>query len=109
MNDEQKLDERIARLVRSVAPEVPAEVDAGIREAAAGLWPRSRRVWLRRPFWLALVPSAAAVLLAVIALLPPPRKPAAPIAEIRTEFELADKNIKIIFIQKPDFNLFKEN
>jgi nucleoside-diphosphate-sugar epimerase len=26
-----------------------------------------------------------------------------PITEIRTEFEFADKNIKIIFIQKPDF------
>jgi len=109
MHDEQKLDERIARLVRSVAAEVPPEVEAKIREAAAALRPRAKRIWLRRPFWLALVPSAAAVVLAAVALLPPPRKPAEPIAEIRTEFELADKNIKIVFIQKPDFNLFKEN
>jgi hypothetical protein len=30
------------------------------------------------------------------------------IDEIRTEFEIKDKNIKIIFIQTKDFNLFKE-
>jgi hypothetical protein len=42
-------------------------------------------------------------------LLPALRKPPAPqIAEIRTEFELVDKNIKIIFFQKPDFSLLKE-
>ena len=30
------------------------------------------------------------------------------ITEIRTEFELIDKNIKIIFIQRPDFIFFEE-
>jgi len=109
MTDEKKLDEQIARLVRSVELGVPPAVEAKIQEAAADLRPRAGRFWLRRPFWLTLIPSAAAVLLAVIALLPTPQKPPTQIAEIRTEFEIADKNIKIIFIQKPDFNLFKEN
>lgn len=109
MTDEKKLDEQIAGIVRSVGFEVPAEVEAKIREAAANLKPAPRLFKIRRPFWLALIPSAAAVLLAVIALLPTPKRPPSPIAEIRTEFEIADKNIKIIFIQKPDFNLFKEN
>ena len=109
MTDEKKLDEQIARLVRSVELGVPPGVEAKIQAAAADLRLRAGRFWLRRPFWLTLIPSAAAVLLAVIALLPTAQKPSSPIAEIRTEFEIADKNIKIIFIQKPDFNLFKEN
>jgi len=110
MTDEKKLDEQIARLVRSVELGVPPAVEAKIQEAAADLRPRAGRFWLRRPFWLTLIPSAAAVLLAVVVLVPSLRRPAvSPIAEIRTEFEIADKNIKIIFIQKPDFNLFKEN
>jgi hypothetical protein len=109
MTDEKKLDEQIARIVRSVELEVPPAVEARIREAAADLQPRAGRFWFRRPLWLTLIPSTAAVLLAVVALLPTPQKPPAQIAEIRTEFEIADKNIKIIFIQKPDFNLFKEN
>lgn len=109
MNDNQ-LDERIARLVRSVRADVPPGVEARIKAAAAGLKPRAGRSWLRRPLWLALVPSAAAVLLALAVLIPVLRRPpVTPIAEIRTEFEIADKNIKIVFIQKPDFNLFKEN
>jgi hypothetical protein len=107
--DEKKLDDKIARLVRSVELEVPPGVDAEIREAAEHLKPAPRLFKMRRPLWLALIPSAAAALLAVIALLPTPQKPLSPISEIRTEFEIADKNIKIIFIQKPDFNLFKEN
>jgi len=109
MTDEKKLDEQIARLVRSVELGIPPAVEAKIQEAAADLRPRAGRFWLRRPFWLTLIPSAAAVLLAVIALLPTLQKPPTQIAEIRTEFEIADKNIKIIFFQKPDFNLFKEN
>jgi len=108
MNDNQ-LDERIAELVRSVRAEVPPGVEGRIKVAAAGMIPRAKRSWIRRPLWLALVPSAAAIWLAVVALLPPGQKAEAPIAEIRTEFEIADKDIKIIFFQKPDFNLIKEN
>ena len=109
MTDEQKLDEQIALIVRSVELEVSPGMDAKIRKAATDLRPRAGRFWLRRPFWLTLIPSAAAVLLAVGVLLPPAQKSPSPISEIRTEFEIAGKNIKIVFIQKPDFNLFKEN
>jgi hypothetical protein len=34
---------------------------------------------------------------------------ASQISEIRTEFELVDQNIKVIFIQKPDFHLYEED
>jgi len=68
---------------------------------------RSRR---RRFLFLALIPGAAAALLTAVLLVPALRRPPIrPISEIRTEFELVDKNIKIIFIQRPDFKLFKEN
>lgn len=109
MSDEKILDEKIARLVRSVELKVPEAVDVTIRAAAADLRPRSGFSLMRRPLWLALIPSAAAILLAVFVLLPLFQKPQQPISEIRTEFEIADKNIKIIFFQKPDFNLFKED
>lgn len=111
MSDDKILDEQISRLVRSIERAVPPGVEAKIQEAAADLRPRAGRFWLRRPFWLTLIPSAAAtILLAVVVLVPALRRPPiSPIAEIRTEFEIVDKNIKIIFIQKPDFNLFKEN
>ena len=109
MIDEKKLDEKIARIVRGIELEVPPALEAEIREATAGIRPHTGRFRLGKPFWLAMIPSAAAALLTVLALLPPSPQPPSPIAEIRTEFEIADKNIKIIFFQKPDFNLFKEN
>jgi len=116
MNDE-RLDRRISDLVRSVTLEAPREREEVAIEAArsAGASMAARKA-ARRPLglrlWAALAP--AAVLAGLIALLAlPPLKtsapaPAAPIAEIRTELELAGKNIKVIFFQKPDFNLFKE-
>jgi hypothetical protein len=111
MND-PKLDERIAGLVRSLELDVPDGLDERVRTAARSLPPKPRAAFPagRRRLWPVLVPSAAFALAAALLVLPTLRRPAAtPITEIRTEFELADKNIKIIFFQKPDFNFFKEN
>jgi hypothetical protein len=59
---------------------------------------------------LALIPSAAAALLIVALIRPALHQTAeSPISEIRTEFELVDQNIKVIFIQKPDFHLYEED
>jgi hypothetical protein len=111
MND-PKLDERIAGLVRSVELDVPGGLDERVRAAARSIAPiprpasRAGRRWL----WPVLVPSAVFALAATLLVLPALRRPtASPISEIRTEFELADKNIKVIFFQKPDFNFLKEN
>jgi hypothetical protein len=109
MNDKKILDEKIGRLVRSIDKNVPLAVEEKIKAAAALLHPRPRFYKLRLPLMITLVPSAAAILLAAVLLLPLFQKPQQPISEIRTEFEIADKNIKIIFFQKPDFNLFKED
>jgi len=111
MND-PKLDERIAGLVRSVELDVPDGLDERVRTAARSIAPKPGAAVpsARRRLWPVLVPSAAFALAAALMILPTLRRPAAtPIAEIRTEFELADKNIKIIFFQKPDFNFLKEN
>jgi hypothetical protein len=111
MND-PKLDERIAGLVRSVELDVPDGLDERVRAAARAIAPKPSAAApaVRRRLWPVLVPSAAFALAASLMILPALRRPAAaPIAEIRTEFELADKNIKIIFFQKPDFNFLKEN
>lgn len=109
MSDDRLLDEKIAGLVRSVESSVPPAVEEKIRVAASSARPCPRTVGGHWPRLLILVPGAAAVVLAAFLLFPLLKKPPAPrISEIRTEFEIADKNIKIIFIQRPDFNLSKE-
>jgi len=119
MSDERRLDEKIAGLVLSVREQVPAALEERIRAAADATRPNREilgRLWLRpggfprrRTGILALVPAAAVCALAAFLLIPILKKPpVSPISEIRTEFEIADKNIKIVFIQKPDFSLFQE-
>ncbi|MCX6559222.1 MAG: hypothetical protein NTZ26_01785 [Candidatus Aminicenantes bacterium] len=81
MNSDERLDESISRLVRSVEHEVPTALDRRIQEAADKFTSRAERSNRRRPY---------------------------PISEIRTEFEIAGKNIKVVFFQKPDFHLFEE-
>jgi len=107
---DQRIDDRISKIVNSLDRNVPAEVDARVRAAAESRRGRRAGRWRHKPLWLTLVPGAAVVLLAALILLPvTAKKAAAPISEIRTEFELAGKDIKIIFFQKPDFNLFQED
>ena len=108
MNSDERLDESISRLVRSVEREVPPALDRRIREAADRLTSRAGRSDRRRPWLLALIPGTAVALLAAFLLFPRPSTAPNPISEIRTEFEIADKNIKIIFFQKPDFHLHQE-
>ncbi|MEW5900008.1 MAG: hypothetical protein AB1715_00930 [Acidobacteriota bacterium] len=110
MDDENRLDEKISQLVQSLEMRVPRAVDENIKMAASSLRSPSilsRRRRLRR---LVLFPSAAALILALLFLSPFIRKRQAPaIFEIRTEFEIKDKDIKIIFIQRNDYKLFEEN
>ena len=116
MNDRQ-LDDRISDLVRRVALDAPGDSEDKALEAAGArseAWKTSERRPLGLRLWAALAPAAVLAGLAALIALPPVKTPAllkaqSAISEIRTEIELADKNIKIIFFQKPDFNLFKEN
>jgi anti-sigma-K factor RskA len=108
MNSDERLDESISKLVRSVEREVPPALDRRIREAADGLASRTQRSEKWRSWMLALAPGVVVALLAAFLLLPRPTPAPNPISEIRTEFEIADKNIKVIFFQKPDFHLHQE-
>jgi hypothetical protein len=111
MSDRERIDEEIGRLVRSVRSEVPAGLEEKARAAALSDMRkrRERRLVLR---W-ALVPTAVAALLLAALVVPQAvrRASVAPVAlaEIRTEFEIPGKDIKIVFFQKPDFKLFQED
>jgi hypothetical protein len=110
MSERERIDEEIGRLVRSVRSDVPAGLMEKTR--AAAFEAERKRGERRRTFRWALVPAAAAALIVAALVVPPlARRPSAPpvqLAEIRTEFEIPDKNIKIVFFQKPDFKLFQE-
>jgi len=112
MDDKHLSDNDIGRLVRSLELDIPPDMDDRIRMAASGLRPRP--VSGRRLFWLLTLPSAAAALVvAALLFLPSRPNPVTQenpvISEIRTDFEIPDKNIRIIFIQRPDFKLFEED
>jgi hypothetical protein len=109
MEDHDRLDEELRRLVRSVERALPTDLEARVRAEAERPRPqaKSRFPFIRRPIFLVPLSGAAALLLAFLIVRPSlPRHEEPPIAEIRTEFVLADKNITIIFIQKPDFPEF---
>ena len=109
MNESNRIDERISELVRSVQAEVPAGLEARIR-AAAGEEERRTRSRLRVLRWSLVPAAAAALVLGVFLATPVVRRPVPrEIAEIRTEFEIPGKDIKIVFFQKPDFKLFQED
>ena len=68
-----------------------------------GIW--SKRLVLP----LGVVSSAAMIIMIVLFLFSPVQKTSDTlISEIYTEFEIKDKNINIIFVQRKDFNLFME-
>ncbi|MCK4761669.1 MAG: hypothetical protein KAW12_05670 [Candidatus Aminicenantes bacterium] len=103
-------DERIVALVGAVKYKIPQPVEERLNRAIAG-WEQEKKTVRRRSFsWYPVAAALAAVFILVAALFvirpfaggsaaPPP------ITEIRTEFELKDKNIKIIWFQKKDFKL----
>lgn len=109
MANKQNIDEKITKLVKSVEADIPAAVEEKLQIAEETLRSRHKILGRRPIFYLGILSSAAAVLLFFVFLFPLFQGVSeSQISEIRTEFELRDKNIKIIFIQRKDFNLFKE-
>jgi hypothetical protein len=100
----EELDDLISRSLDKLEMEVPAAVRADLRRQAADLASR-KPAWKRIVLWGSL--SAAAALLAVLSLtlLFPPRPPEKKITQIRTEFSIPEKNIKIVWVQRDDFHL----
>ena len=106
-----KDDETISRLVQSVRINLPQEVDKKLAETLKAstkaktwnLWPGFPK--LSRLFYPAAVLAGVVLLLVVFGPWSSPAPLEDPITEIRTEFEIKDKNIKIIWFQKKDFKL----
>lgn len=109
MTDDKRLDEAISRLVQGIQLDIPPSVEEDIKKKSLGSRPRPVSPSYRRLLWT-LLPSGAVLILGVMLLMQAPMKlPTQEIAEIRTQFEIADKNITIVFIQNPDFVFNKEN
>ena len=111
MENEQDIDAKISHLVRAADLDIPPELERKTRERATELPGRHRIATFNRLFWITATGAAAALLLLALLIIPPmsrhqPTEPV--IAEIRTEFEIPDKNITIIFFQKSDFPRLKE-
>ena len=111
-NGKQKIDDTtISRLVQAVRYEIPPLVEDKLNRHLEN-WGKSKTKRRSRRWSLSWYPAAAAlaavIIIAVLFTFHPFKKhTAAPgaIAEIRTEFEIKDKNIKIIWFQKKDFKL----
>jgi len=108
MDNKNKIDDAlISGLVRSVRVEIPGTVEAKVTAALHKTKnvPRTGRSFLWYPVSAVL---AMLIVVSVFIFRPFIKNSAdipAPITEIKTELELADKNIKIIWIQKNDFKL----
>jgi hypothetical protein len=110
MDEDKTLDKEISRLVRSVKKGLPPGLEERIALEVAARAPHRHRFFRKWQFALAVVPGVVALFIALFLLWPAFRKQEEPqITEIRTQFELVDKNITIIFIQRPDFKLFEED
>jgi len=109
MFNKKKIDEEISRLVQSVEAQVPSKIDNELRTKTERLEPK-HKIWSKRLVLpLGVVTSAAMIIFIVLFLFSPIQKTSdTQISEIYTEFEIKDKNIKTIFVQRPNFNLFME-
>lgn len=109
MANKKNIDEKISRIVRSIESDIPASVEETLLATAETIRPFQRIRIKRLPLSLGILTSAAVVILVFLFLFPLFHSAPEPqITEIITEFDLKDKNIKIIFIQSQDFNLFEE-
>ena len=109
MFNKKNIDEEIIRLVQSVETSIPPKVENELRTKTETLKPK-HRIWSNRLVLpLGIITSAAMMIATVLFLFPPIQKTSDTlISEIYTEFEIKDKNIKIIFVQSRDFNQFLE-
>lgn len=101
-------DKKISRIVRSADLDVPPELERKIQTWAKEVAAHRGRRLARWPIWVAATACASAFLLAILLVYPISPGPSQEVAVIRTEFEIPEKNIKIIFVQRADFPLLEE-
>ena len=108
---ENKINDRmISEIIRSVKHKIPKKVET-LLSGEINRVKHKKNFFARKQFlWL---PASAIAIIICLVLLKPFQKERRdfqpPINEIRTELEIKDKNIKIIWIQKKNFNLRREN
>lgn len=102
----EELDRWIVGALERSQAEVPAALRDKARQRVAQAAPRPRPLaWRRIAFWGPLLAATALIVAFSLPLLYPPRAAEKKITQIRTEFSLPDKNIKIIWVQRHDFRL----
>lgn len=103
-NKIDELDAMISTHVRSIQYKIPDNVEEKVNAAITK--DKKPLLWFRVSVSAA---AAALMLIAVVFIFQPflkdPGEPVSSITEIKTEFELKDKNIKILWVQKKDFDL----
>jgi hypothetical protein len=109
MTDDKRLDESISRLIQGIQLDIPPSIEEEINKKSVGARPYPDLPSYRRLLWT-LLPSGAALILGVLLLMHPPMKPPiSDISEIRTQFEIADKNITVVFYQRTDSHFPRED
>jgi hypothetical protein len=107
-NDE--LDRFISRHLEKNELEIPAVVRDAIRRRVGALAGQPRPlVWKQAKIWWPLLAAASLAIVISISLLFQARTEVKKITQIRTEFSIPEKNIKIIWIQRDDFHFPEKN
>jgi anti-sigma-K factor RskA len=103
-------DQMIVSLVQAVKYKIPARVEESVNRAMMKDRQKKNR-WNQGPLlWFPVSMAAAATLILTLLIFHPFEKkktaePVNQISEITTVFELKEKNIKILWVQKKDFSL----
>lgn len=102
-------NEQVDRFITAALARSECEVPAGVRAQIAGRVAAGRsepdHAWRRLLPWLPLLAAAALVVAFSLPVLVPPRAAEKKITQIRTEFDLPDHNIRIVWVQRDDFRL----
>lgn len=103
-NDE--LDQFISSSLEKNELEIPPEVQESLQRRMAALTDRPRpAAWKQFALWAPLLAAALLVVVVSISMLFLPRPEIKKISQIRIEFTIPEKNIKIIWVQRDDFHL----
>ncbi|MCJ7526059.1 MAG: DUF3999 domain-containing protein [Candidatus Aminicenantes bacterium] len=100
------LDIFISRNLEKLELDIPPEVQDNVRQRLAALADRPRpAAWKRIVLWAPVLAAALLIIIVSISMLFPHRPEIKKITQIRTEFSIPEKNIKIVWVQRDDFQL----
>jgi len=104
------LDTFIFRILEKNELEIPSAVQRHVLQRIVDLPDQPRRsTWRWVKIWVPLLAAAMLVIVASLPLLFPPQPKIKKISQIRIEFSIPEKNIKIIWVQRDDSHLPEMN